>query len=219
MRFLVALYRYAVAIVALAYIHQCWINGLGWAWIPLEFQAVCLMAIIMIWAASATLLKGLQPPAWLKGFTTLYVLIGALTVWFFQGSVNMFGGLRVWSLPLGLVVGVILPVAGFLDFLFFDSHKRFVWHYTLSWMAYLPVYLSFVLICATIWPTSNVGMIAGVDSSNAGSPYPYNGINPIAVGWEQFVVNAAQYIVICFSLGLVLFLLDRIMPKRAVVSM
>lgn len=218
MRYLVALYRCIVVALVLACTYSGWLNGLGRAWIPLETQAAFAMAVVMLWAAAAALLKGIEPPAWLKGFVTLYVLIGALAVWFFYGSAGMMDGLRVWYIPLGLITRILLPGMAFLDFFFFDPHRRFAWHFTLSWMAYLPIYLTFVLVRAAVWPTSGSGIVAGSGPGSSGSPFPYAGIDIKALGWERLTVNAAEYLVVCFALGLALFLIDRILPKRTALS-
>ncbi|BDR54217.1 hypothetical protein KIMH_03280 [Bombiscardovia apis] len=205
-----SIYRFVLVAFALAGTYQGWLSGSARAWIPLDFQATFLLAVVMLWAAAAALLKGTEPPAWLKGFATLYALIGALAAWTFEGSAGLLAGLRVWGIPLALMTRVLVPAMAVLDFLLFDAHRRYPWHFTLSWMAYLPLYAAFVLIRAAVWP--------GLGAGSRASDYPYSGIDLAALGWERFVINAAQYLVACFALGLALFLIDRIMPKRTALT-
>ncbi|AKV55986.1 hypothetical protein BACT_1294 [Bifidobacterium actinocoloniiforme DSM 22766] len=214
MRFLASFYRLALAAFALAASYQGWLKGMGRAWTPLDFQACLVLAFVMLWAGAASLLKGVEPPAWLKGFAILYSLIGALAAWAMEGSAGLGSGPRVWGVPVGLMTRVLIPVMAALDFLLFDPHRRFSWHYPLSWMAYLPCYLAFVLVRAAIWPGSG----SGTGPNALATPYPYPGLDLRALGWARLTVNAAEYLLVCFALALCLFLVDRILPRRTGLS-
>ncbi|RBP99240.1 Pr6Pr family membrane protein [Bifidobacterium xylocopae] len=211
MRFLASFYRLAMAAFALAATYRGWFQGLGRAWVPLDFQASFLLALIMLWAGAASLLKGVEPPAWFKGFAVIYALIGAAAAWAFQGTAGLLDGPRAWGVPVGLITRGLLPAMALLDFLVFDPHRRFPWHYTLSWMAYLPCYLAFVLVRAAIWPHSGAGSGAG----SLASAYPYPALDLHTLGWARLTINASGYLLVCFAIGLALFLLDRILPRRA----
>ena len=104
------------------------------------------------------------------------------------------------------MVHVITPIMAVVDFILFDPHRRFKWHYVLTWLIYFPIYLAFVLVRAAIWPHSG--------PEDGGNPYPYAFIDLGKLGWGQLTVNIAACLVSFFILGLVLFLIDRILPPK-----
>ncbi|BDR53489.1 hypothetical protein KIM372_13960 [Bombiscardovia nodaiensis] len=209
-----SLYRFLIVALALTATAPAWLEGIGRAWVPLDTQADLLLALVMLWAAAGSLLKGIEPPAWLKGFASLYVWIGAGARWALEGASGLLDGPRIWGIPVSLTTRILLPALVALDFLLFDTHRRYSWHYTLTWMTYLPCYLAFVLVRAAIWPTAG----AGTGPQSLVSPYPYPGLNLQTLGWERLSVNAAEYLVVCFAAGLALFLIDRILPARTGLS-
>lgn len=104
----------------------------------------------------------------------------------------------------------IAPIMAVIDFVLFDPHRRFRWHYMFSWLAYFPAYLVFVLARAAIWPGS--GPAAG------GSPYPYDFINLDALGWQGFGISCGKLAIAFFVISLVVWLLDRALPSKALLG-
>lgn len=209
MRYLVAIYRFLIAFFCLAGTHEAWLLGIGNKWVYFTFQTNMALGLVMLWAGAATLLKGIQPPAWLKGCLTLYILITGLVAMVVLG-INSSPYLLVMGIRTTYMIHAIAPVMALVDFLLFDPHRRFKWHYVLTWLIYFPLYLAFVLVRAAIWPHSG--------PEPGGNPYPYAFIDLGRLGWGQMTVNIAEYLVVFFVLGLVLFLIDRILPARTVLT-
>lgn len=209
MRYLVAIYRFLIAFFCLAGTHEAWLLGIGNKWVYFTFQTNMALGLVMLWAGAATLLKGIQPPAWLKGCLTLYILITGLVAMVVLG-INSSPYLLVMGIRTTYMIHAIAPVMALVDFLLFDPHRRFKWHYVLTWLIYFPLYLAFVLVRAAIWPHSG--------PEPGGNPYPYAFIDLSRLGWGQMTVNIAEYLVVFFVLGLVLFLIDRILPARTVLT-
>lgn len=104
----------------------------------------------------------------------------------------------------------IAPIMALIDFLLFDPHRRFRWHYMFSWLMYFPAYLAFVLIRAAIWPGS--GPAAG------GSPYPYDFINLDKLGWQGFGISCGRLALAFLVISLIVWVLDRALPNKALVA-
>lgn len=69
MRFIVALWRLAIAGLCFVGTYEAWSKPQYWVYFT--FQTGFVLGIVMLWAGAATLLKGIQPPAWLKGLPDL----------------------------------------------------------------------------------------------------------------------------------------------------
>lgn len=205
MRYLVAVYRFLIAFFCLAGTHEAWLLGIGNHWVYFTFQTNMALGLLMIWAGAASLLNGKQPPAWLKGCLTLYIVITGLVAALILG-LNSSSYLLVMGIRTSYMVHVITPIMAVVDFILFDPHRRFKWHYVLTWLIYFPIYLAFVLVRAAIWPHSG--------PEDGGNPYPYAFIDLGKLGWGQLTVNVAACLVSFFILGLVLFLIDRILPPK-----
>ena len=65
MRFIVALWRFAIAGFCFVGTYEAWSKPQFWVYFT--FQTGFVLGIVMLWSGAATLLKGIQPPAWLKG--------------------------------------------------------------------------------------------------------------------------------------------------------
>lgn len=177
-------------------------------WVYFTFQTGFALGFVMLWAGAASLLSGIQPPAWLKGCVTLFAVVTALVAFFMLPPDDPATVAKIFGVMTNTILHRVLPIAAVLDFLLFDQHRRFAWHYPLSWLLYLPLYLAFVLIRARIWPTSG--------PSAAGNPYPYGFLDLAKLGLPQFGINVVAILLVFLVVGLILFLLDRILPKRAI---
>ena len=176
---------------------------------PTTFGDVVL-GIVMLWSGAATLLKGIQPPAWLKGCLTVYAIVTALVAFFLMPPDDPAYVPQVIGIMTNTMLHKIAPIMAVIDFVLFDPHRRFRWHYMFSWLAYFPAYLVFVLARAAIWPGS--GPAAG------GSPYPYDFINLDALGWQGFGISCGKLAIAFFVISLVVWLLDRALPSKALLG-
>ncbi|RBP97491.1 hypothetical protein CRD60_06535 [Bifidobacterium aemilianum] len=204
MRFLAGLWRLAIAALCFVGTYQAWQTPSRWTYF--SFQAGFLLGLVMLWAGAASLLKGIQPPAWLKGCLTVYAILTLLASLLLMPADKQQSLPLVWGIMATTVLCYVVPIMTLTDFLLCDPHRRFKWHYTFSWLVYLPAYLAFVVIRAQLWPHS--GPAAG------GSPYPYAFIDLPALGWIQFGINVFELLAVCAGLGLVAFLIDHILPAK-----
>ena len=208
---LVAAFRLAIAFFAFAGTYEAWTGAIPNKFVFFTFQSNMVIGLVMAWAGLATLLRGVQPPAWLKGCLTLYIVITGLVANFILNLVP--GPPYVLGIPTSTMVHMIVPIGAVLDFLLFDAHRRFKWHFSLSWLIYFPLYLGFVLIRAAIWPNSGPGHDDLLTSS-----YPYNFIDVSNIGWAQLGINICIYLAAFLVLGLIIVGLDRVLPAKALIS-
>lgn len=201
----VSVYRFAAAIFCFAGTMEFWLMHAGNKIVYFTYQTNIALGVIMLWAGAATLLRGVQPPAWLKGCLTLYIVVTGLVAWLVLPPSPPTTPV-VCGLMTTTMAHVITPIMAVIDFVLFDAHRRFAWHYALTWLIYLPVYLGFVLVRAHFWPHSG--------PADGGSPYPYGFIDLPALGWTRFGINIGIYLGVFFALGLLLVIIDRILPAK-----
>ncbi|MBW3080192.1 Pr6Pr family membrane protein [Bifidobacterium saguinibicoloris] len=208
MRFIVGLFRLAIAAMCFMGTYEAWSKPEYWTYFT--FQAGFALGFVMLWSGAATILKGIQPPAWLKGCVTVYAVITAAVAFVMMPPDDPAYVPAVLGLMTNTWLHRVAPILAVADFLLFDPHRRFPWHYMFSWLAYFPVYLAFVVIRAALWPTA--GPAAG------GNPYPYAFIDLKALGLIQFGINCFQLALAFLGIGLVTFLIDRILPAKPLVG-
>lgn len=204
MRIIAGCWRLATAFVCLAAVSVA-LHTTNY-WVYFTYQMGLVLGFVMLWSGAASLLDGKQPPAWLKGCVTLYVIITALVAWLLLPPLDPATSKYVFGIMTNVLLHRVAPVMAVADFLLFDAHRRFSWKYPLTWLIYFPFYLAFVLIRAQLWPHS--GPEAG------GDPYPYHFIDVTAIGWQRLGVTVAQMLVAFAVLGLIVFLVDRILPAK-----
>lgn len=210
MRLIAGIFRLAAAAVSIMGTYNTWSGAKAWDWVYFTNQSNIAFAFVMLWAGAATLVRGEQPPAWLKGCVTLYMIVTGLVAWLILPPAVMGPDtLYFFGLPTATLVHVIAPIAAAADFLLLDSHRRFHWSYMLTWLLYFPVYLAFVLIRAAFFPDQPLP---------SGAMYPYPFVDVATIGWAQLGVNCVTYLAAFFGLGLVLFLIDRILPDHPILA-
>lgn len=209
-QFFVAIFRLAVAFFAIVGTFEAWTGENPTKLVYFTFQTNIVLGIVMAWAGLATLLRGVQPPAWLKGCLTLYAAITGLVAWLVLDPADPATTPVLFGIMTSTMVHIIVPIGAALDFILFDPHRRYQWTYALQWLAYFPLYLAFVLIRAQIYPHSGPG--------NGGDPYPYPFINLPSIGWEQFLINIVFYLVAFLVLGLIIVGIDKALPAKALVN-
>lgn len=139
MRFIVALWRFAIAGFCFVGTYEAWSKPQFWVYFT--FQTGFVLGIVMLWSGAATLLKGIQPPAWLKGCLTVYAIVTALVAFFLTPPDDPAYVPQVIGIMTNTMLHKIAPIMAVIDFVLFDPHRRFRWHYMFSWLAYFPAYL------------------------------------------------------------------------------
>ncbi len=206
MTIIVALFRFVVAALALAGTSRAWFFGEAQNLVYFTYQTNLLIAFTFIWAGLAGLLRGVQPPAWLKGALTLNIIITGLVAWLVLPPDNPATVFRIFGVPSNLLAHILVPILTTVDFVLFDEHRRFKWLDSLTWLIYFPVYLAFVVIRARVF--HGVGPAAG------GNPYPYGFIDLDKLGIQQFLLNCVIYLSIFFVLALIIVVVDKALPAR-----
>ncbi|WEV66068.1 Pr6Pr family membrane protein [Bifidobacterium sp. ESL0764] len=208
MKYFVGIYRLIIAFLCLAWTSVAW--GEPSYWVYFTYETNFLLGLVMLWAGVACLIDGKQPPAWLKGILTLYILITGIVAATLLPPANPLTSKYVFGIMTNVILHKAAPILATIDFILFDAHKRFKWHYVLTWLIYFPFYLAFVLIRAQLWPHS------GPEAH--GNPYPYGFIDVNKIGWNQMWINIVFCIIGFAILGLVLFLIDKVMPKKPLIG-
>ena len=134
MRFIVALWRFAIAGFCFVGTYEAWSKPQFWVYFT--FQTGFVLGIVMLWSGAATLLKGIQPPAWLKGCLTVYAIVTALVAFFLMPPDDPAYVPQVIGIMTNTMLHKIAPIMAVIDFVLFDPHRRFRWHYMFSWLAY-----------------------------------------------------------------------------------
>lgn len=202
MRYLAGIWRLAIAALCFIGTSPAWHAVSLWAF--LMYQIGFIAGIVMLWSGCASILRGVQPPAWLRGFVFTYAFSLA-AVHFFVTPAAEFGVPAQQVIPLSAQV-LALIVVGMLavDFFAFEPHRAFKPVYPLVWLVYLPLYAAFAIARAYWFPHSG-------PTANA---YPYDYLNithhPAGAG-----VACLKIIAIYLAVGVVLCLFDRALPAKS----
>ena len=76
MRFVAGIWRLAIVALCVMGTSEAWTQPNRWVYFT--FQTGALVGFVMLWAGAASLVRGVQPPAWLKGAATTYAIVVAL---------------------------------------------------------------------------------------------------------------------------------------------
>lgn len=208
MRFLAGLWRLATAAFALAGTYDAWMLVRPDKLVFFTYESNLALAFVMIWAGFASWLRGIEPPAWLKGCVTVYMvvtgLVAAVALPPFDPALTPFA----FGVMTTTWAHMVTPVMAVVDFVLFDEHRRMKWWYPLSWLAYLPAYVAFVLVRAHFFP--------GSGPLEDGGAIPYAFLDLGALGWRQFGINMGIYGAVFLAIGLAVMILDRLLPARVV---
>jgi hypothetical protein len=202
MTYVVGLFRLAVAYCALLGTDGAWLHGDVSSRVFFTTQSNVLLAVVFVWAGLASLLRRQQPPAWLKGAVTLFILITGLVAYFVLAAPgpepHVLGPFTSTQL-----VHDVVPVAAFVDFVVCDAHRRLRLRYALWWLSYPVAYCAFALIRGAVYPHR---------------AYPYPFIDVHAHGYGGVAVNIVVYGIGFWLLGVALYWIDRLLPARPLVG-
>lgn len=198
----VALFRFFVVYLALMGTREIWLHGEVDGLLYFTNQSGFLLAVVMTWAGIASLLHKRQPPGWFKGGVTLFLVITGLVATFVLDPEAAGTPTLTLGLTAGQIEHQLNPVLAFLDFLLLDPHRRMRWRYAWWWLTYLVAYVVFTTLRGTVWDLD----------------YPYGFIDLGELGWGGLLLNVLVYGVGFAGLGLVVILLDRRLPKHAILG-
>lgn len=204
MRFVAGIWRLAIVALCVMGTSEAWTQPNRWVYFT--FQTGALVGFVMLWAAAASLVHGVQPPAWLKGAATTYAIVVALVAFTMLPPDDPRTVPQIMGIMTNTMLHRIVPAMVVLDFLLFDEHRRLKASYPLLWLIYPPLYLTFVLVRAWWWPHAGPGV--------GGSPYPYDFLNLPAVGWAQFGIACLKVLAAFLASGAVVCLVDRALPEH-----
>ncbi|KAA5831790.1 Pr6Pr family membrane protein [Saccharopolyspora hirsuta] len=201
---LAALFRIAVLITAVIGVYLTSKDGFASSLVYFTIQSNALVAVVFAWASWATVRGSGQPPAWLKGGSTLYIAITGLVynLVLADAPFQMTPASSGTADLSNQLVHVIVPIAAVADWLLFDEHRRFRWAAAAAWLAYPVGYLVFALVRGAL-----------LDGPNR---YPYPFIDLDVLGYDGLALNLLIYGGAFWLLGLVLVAADRILPRNAV---
>ncbi|MBW4437860.1 MAG: Pr6Pr family membrane protein [Pleurocapsa minor GSE-CHR-MK-17-07R] len=192
------IFRLGVALLCLYGVAQPMLSGGGSTLHFFTVQSNIILMIVLGWAGIASLRGSAPPPHWLKGAATLYILITGIVY-----NLLLRGPDTPAPFAQGLtnndIVHILTPLLGFIDFLIFDSHRRFKWTIAIIWLAYPIAYVVFTTVRGALFPEQG---------------YPYFFVNVNELGYGGLITSVIQFAIGFFILGLILYGIDRLLPKR-----
>jgi hypothetical protein len=160
-------------------------------------------AVVVLWAAVASLRGRGQPPALLKGGVTLFLLITGLVSLLVLAPEAADAPVVAFGLTGGQIEHEVTPLLALVDFVLLDAHRRLRWRAVAWWVAALLVYCAFSTVRGLLRP--DLG-------------YPYGFVDLAALGWGGLGLNVLVYGVAFALLGALLVLVDRRLPARALIG-
>jgi len=195
----VALFRLCIAALALAATKEVWLDLQPHELTRFTNQANLMLAVVMIWAALASLGLFRQPPAWFKVGVLMLLSVTGLVVFFILGPESPDAPIRFLGMTQGTIEHQITPVLALIDFLVLDQHRRLRWSAPAIWLSYMIAYVAFALVRAALIAEPH---------------YEYGFINLTDLGWGGLLRNVALLSVGFGVLGLVYVAIDRALPAH-----
>jgi len=166
-------------------------------------QSNLLLAVVMLWGGIAVLARRAEPPPWLFGAVTLFLLITGLVSYLILDPAPPGEEVIALGLTHDQLVHRLTPIATFVHFLLLVPHRRLRIRTAAYWLLYPVAYCTFSTVRGLLSPTSD---------------YPYGFVDVSDLGYDGLVLNVLIYGVGFFVLGLVLVGLDRLLPARAILG-
>jgi len=197
----VAVLRFVLAGSALAGTQDIWWHGRVVGLVYFTNQCGLMLAVVMVWAGVASLRGVAQPPGWLKGGVTLFLLVTALVAYvLLPPGPDEGAGLRITS---GFAEHRLDPLLALLDFVLVDAHRRLRVRHAVAWVGYLVAYAVAVTVRGLVRP--DLG-------------YPYGFLDLGVLGWGGWTGSVLLLGGAFFLLGLGLVATDRLMRAPALVG-
>lgn len=199
----VAVIRLFVASMAFMATKELWLEGDLHTLVFFTNHANIAFLVVLVWGALGSLGLVRQPPAVLKGGIVLFLAITGLVSHFVLAPEDPDAPIVYLGLTSGQIEHQFTPVLAALDFLLLDRHRRLRWRAAAWWLAYLIVYLAFVLVRAELI---------------AAPHYPYGFIDLGEHGWGGLAVNVLMYGGGFYVLGLLIVAIDKVLPARPLIG-
>lgn len=197
------LFRLVAATFALIGTRAVWQDGALDGLVYFTNISNLAFAVVVLWAAVASLRGRGQPPAVLKGGVTLFLVITGLVSWLVLAPERAGAPVVAFGLTGGQIEHEVVPLLAVVDFVLLDAHRRLRWRAVVWWIAALLAYLAFATVRGLVRPELG---------------YPYGFIDLGALGWGGLAVNVLLYGAGFALLGVLLVLADRRLPGRALVG-
>jgi hypothetical protein len=195
----VALFRLSIAVLALAATKEVWLDLQPHELTRFTNQANLMLAVVMIWAALASLGLFRQPPAWFKVGVLMLLSVTGLVVFFILGPESPDAPIRFLGMTQGTIEHQITPVLALIDFLVLDQHRRLRWSAPAIWLSYMIAYVAFALVRAALIAEPH---------------YEYGFINLTDLGWGGLLRNVVMLSAGFAVLGLLYVAIDRALPAH-----
>jgi hypothetical protein len=166
-------------------------------------QSNLLLAVVMLWGGITVLARRTEPPAWLFGAVTLFILITGLVSYLILDPAPPGEEVVALGLTHDQLVHRLTPIAAFVHFVLLVPHRRLRIRNAAYWLLYPVAYCAFSTVRGLLSPTSD---------------YPYGFVDVSELGYGGLVLNVLIYGVGFFVLGLALVGLDRLLPARAIIG-
>jgi hypothetical protein len=199
---------YRLTLAAIAFLALFWTPSRG-VHLDLEDyvyftnQSNLLLAVVMLWGGFGVLARRTEPPPWLFGAVTLFILITGLVAYLILDPAPPGEEVVALGLTHDQLVHRLTPIAAFVHYLLMVPHRRLRVRNAAWWLLYPVAYCAFTTIRGIVSP---------------GSPYPYGFVDVSELGYGGLVLNVLIYGVGFFVLGLALVGIDRLLPARAILG-
>jgi hypothetical protein len=206
MTVVVGLYRLALAAITLVALFWRPSTGLHLTvedYVYFTNQSNLLMALAMLWGAVAAFTRRPDPPTWVFGAVTLFLLITGLVSYFILDPSPPGEEVVALGLTKAEIVHRLTPIATTLHFVLMVPHRRLRVRNAAWWLLYPVAYCAFSTVRGVVSP---------------GSDYPYGFVDVSEIGYGGLLLNVLIYGVGFFVLGLVVVGLDRLLPARPLVG-
>lgn len=206
MTVVVGLYRLALAAITLVALFWKPSTGLHLTvedYVYFTNQSNLLMALVMLWGAATAFTRRPDPPSWLFGAVTLFLLITGLVSYFILDPSPPGEEIVALGLTKAEIVHRLTPVATTLHFVLMVPHRRLRVRDAAWWLLYPVAYCAFTTVRGVVSPSSD---------------YPYGFIDVSELGYGGLLLNVLIYGVGFFVLGLVVVGVDRLLPARALLG-
>jgi len=199
---------YRLALAAITFVALFWSPSGGLSldledYVYFTNQSNLLLAVVMAWGGVAVLARRLEPPPWLWGAVTLFLLITGLVSYLILDPAPPGEEVIMLGLTHDQLVHRLTPIATFVHFLLMVPHRRLHVRTAAWWLAYPVAYCAFSTVRGVVSP---------------GSDYPYGFVDVSEIGYDGLLQSVVTYAIGFFLLGLVLVGIDKLLPARALVG-
>jgi len=199
---------YRLALAAITFVALFWSPSGGLSldiedYVYFTNQSNLLLAVVMTWGGVTVLARRHEPPPWLWGAVTLFLLITGLVSYLILDPAPPGEEVIALGLTHDQLVHRLTPIATFVHFLLMVPHRRLHVRTAALWLAYPVAYCAFATLRGVASP---------------GSDYPYGFVDVSELGYGGLLKNVVIYAIGFFLLGLALVGIDKLLPANALLA-